>query len=403
MLIKKESAWRSRDFRLWWIGQLISITGTQMQIVAVNWHVYLLTHSALALGLLGIARFIPIMFFAFPAGIVADRYNRKHINIAVQFVLGLLSFFLALATLNNAVSILIIYFISLLATSVSAFDVPTSSTLVPNLVTREELPNAMSLMITMRQIATIVGPALAGFLIASIGVGPIYLFDAFSYGAVVVALLFITSSGKVIGAGAKVSFLSVKEGIQFIKSKTIIWSTMFLDFFSTFFAGAMTLLPIFAKDILHVGPQALGLLYAAPSIGAVIAGVTMVRSGAISKQGEKLLFAIIFYALGTILFGFSDIFLLSFIGLCVVGVGDSVSTIIRNTIRQINTPDNLRGRMTSINMIFFMGGPQLGEFESGILAAAIGAPWAVVFGGIGTLIVLGVIVTAVPVLRTYDK
>ena len=178
---------------------------------------------------------------------------------------------------------------------------------------------------------------------------------------------------------------------------------MVLDFFSTFFSSVSALFPIFAKDILHVGPQGLGFMYAAPSIGAVIAGFVIAHMGTLSKQGRILLISIAFFAVGTIVFGLSKSFILSLLALLVVGAGDSVSTIIRHTVRQLATPNYIRGRMTSINMIFFMGGPQLGEFQSGIMAAFIGAPFAVAIGGGGTIIVVGIMALTIPILRRYNN
>jgi MFS family permease len=209
------------------------------------------------------------------------------------------------------------------------------------------------------------------------------------------------TSGEIEGEATPVSLKAMLDGFRFVKSKTIIWSTMILDFFSTFFASATALLPLFAEDILHVGPTGFGILAAAPSIGAVLSGFLIAHFGIIKQQGRLLLFAVALYATATIIFGLSKIFLLSFLALFLIGFGDSISTVIRNTIRQLSTPDHIRGRMTSVNMIFFMGGPQLGEFEAGVLAAAVGGPISVVIGGIGTLIVVAIVSAKVPVLRNY--
>jgi len=183
----------------------------------------------------------------------------------------------------------------------------------------------------------------------------------------------------------------------------MIWSTMMLDFFSTFFSSATALIPIYAKDILAVGPTGLGFLYSAPAIGAVIAGFLVAHKHNLRNQGMILLVSVGFYALGTVIFGLSHIFILSILALIVVGAGDSVSTIIRNTIRNLETPDYIRGRMTSVNMIFFMGGPQLGDFEAGTLAGYMGAPFSVVTGGIATLVVVAAMAKKLPVLRKYDR
>jgi len=264
------------------------------------------------------------------------------------------------------------------------------------------MANANSLNAIVWQVAAIAGPSLAGVLIAQFSVGSIYALNAFSFLAVITALLLMHAKGEVIGEKVEVSLASMKEGFHFVTSKTIVWSTMLLDFFSTFFASATALLPIFAKDILNVGPEGLGLLYAAPAIGALIAGFVMAHLEDIRNQGKIILYSVAAYAMGTILFGLSKTFYLSVLGLIIIGAGDSVSTIIRNTIRQVVTPDTIRGRMTAINMIFFMGGPQLGEFEAGLLAAAMGGPLSVIIGGVATLVVVGIMAVKIPGLTNYD-
>jgi MFS family permease len=210
------------------------------------------------------------------------------------------------------------------------------------------------------------------------------------------------TTGAIEGERSQVGLSSILEGLHFVKSKTIVWSTMLLDFFSTFFSSATALLPLFAKDVLQVGPEGLGLMYAAPGIGAVLASLIISHMGQIRHQGKILLGGIVFYAFGTIVFGLSKILPLSLLGLFLVGAGDSVSTIIRNTIRQIVTPDSIRGRMTSVNMIFFMGGPQLGEFEAGILASMVGGPISVVIGGVITIAVVAGAAWGIPTLRKFD-
>lgn len=403
MNLQKFPALRSHDFKLLWIGQLVSTMGSQMQIVAINWHIYLLTHSAVALGLIGLMRFIPLIFCSLIAGVVADRYNRKKLELVLQIILGILSGSLAIATLTNHVSSLMIYAVTLLSMTAVAFELPTRQAMIPSLVKKEDLDNAMSLNVIMRETATILGPAAAGFLIAWVNVGPIYLINALSFGAVVISLLLMRFSGEVKGEAVEITWAAVKEGVAFVRSKTIIWSTMLLDFLSTFFAGATTLMPIFATDILHVGPRGLGLLYSAPSVGAVVAGIFIAQNGGIKKKGKILLLAVFLYGIATLVFGASKIYTLSILALFVVGAGDSVSTIIRNTIRQTVTPDHLRGRMVAINMIFFAGGPQLGEFEAGLVAAALGAPASVMLGGAGVLAVILFMSLVIPTLREYDK
>jgi len=216
------------------------------------------------------------------------------------------------------------------------------------------------------------------------------------------SLIFIKENGVIEGIAAPISWSSIAEGLAFVKGKTIVWSTMMLDFFSCFFASATALIPIYAKDILAVGPTGLGLLYSAQAIGAVIAGLLIAHQHNLRRQGMILLISVGFYACGTIVFGFSRIFLISFLALVVVGAGDGISTILRNTIRNLETPDYIRGRMTSVNMIFFMGGPQLGDFEAGMLAGWMGAPFSVVTGGVATLFVIALMAKKLPILRQYD-
>lgn len=374
-----------------------------MQFAAINWHIFILTHSPLALGMIGLARFLPIAAFALLGGAIADAHNRKKILFITQTALTLLSSILALTTLTHAVTPFIIYAITALSAVAIAFDTPPRSAMVPNLVHKDHLQNAMSLNVIMFQTSSILGPAFAGILMKQFGPGAVYFINTISFLAVIIALILMKTSGEVEGARSKsVSLRAVLEGLAFVKSKTILWSTMMLDFFSTFFGSATALLPIFVEKILHAGPIEFGLLYAAPSVGALLGGFALAHLKISKNQGKILLAAIAVYGIATIAFGLSKVFLLSFFALFLVGIGDSVSTVIRNVIRQLATPDFIRGRMTSVNMIFVQGGPQLGEFEAGVLAALLSAPASVVIGGVGVLFVVGAVALAIPILRNYS-
>jgi len=398
----KFAALKYRDFRLMWISLLISNIGSQMQFAAINWHIYIITHSAIALGLIGLARFLPITVFALFSGVVADTHNRRKILLITQSAMAILSFILALSTLNNSVTPLMIYLITALSAVAVAFDSPPRQAIVPSLVHKDHLSNAISLNMIMFQISMVVGPALSGLFIKQFGVGIIYLINAISFIAVIIALVVMKTTGEIEGKPAKVNLRSILDGLTFIKSKTIIWSTMLLDFFSTFFSSAYSLLPIFAETILHVGPVGFGFLYAAQSVGAVLTGYILAYIGKLKNQGKLLLLGVFIYGLATVIFGFSRLTWLSFLALFLVGAGDSISSIIRGTARQILTPDYIRGRMMSINMIFYMGGPQLGEFEAGLLAGAVGAPLSVIIGGVGTLLIVGLMAIKIPTLRNYS-
>jgi len=243
--------------------------------------------------------------------------------------------------------------------------------IVPSLVPREQLSSALSLNIISWQTATIVGPTVGGLVIAGLGVASVYWFDAVSFIAVIVALLLMRV-GAIVGERRPVNLRAALEGFAFVRSNTMIWSTMVLDFLATFFSSATVLLPLFATDVLQVGPAGVGLLYAAPSIGAVAASAFLSVRGAMRRQGPILLVSVALYGVFTLVFGLSSSFWLSILMLAGVGASDTVSMVVRQTIRQLTTPDEMRGRMTAVGMLFFAGGPQLGEIEAGV-AARLGA------------------------------
>ncbi len=373
-----------------------------MQVVALNWQIYLITGSALSLGLIGLSRFLPIIFFSLAGGMIADIADRKKLMIAAQTVSMATAFIFAITTFTHNISPLLIYFLLAINSIATSFETPARQSLVPALVPEKYFINAVSLNTIMWQSAMVIGPTIAGFIIALHGVGAVYTLNAFSFLAVIFSLFAICPPKSPRPIKVDFNLDTVRDGIRFVKNTPIIYSTMLLDFFATFFASATVLLPIFAKDILKVGPQGMGILYASASIGAVTAGLFVSSLGHIKHQGKILLLAVSVYGLATILFGISKSFYLSILFLFLTGAGDVISTIIRNTIRQLATPDHIRGRMVSINMIFFMGGPQLGETEAGITAAMLGAPLSVVLGGAGTLTAVGLLALLIPKLRNYQ-
>lgn len=404
-------ALRHRDFRLLWLGQLISQAGTAMQTLAINWHIAVLTdYNPLALGLVGLSRVVPIIVFSLIGGATADARDRRKVMIVTQSVMALLAAVLGLITQAGLDHIAAIYVLNALAASASAFDSPARQSLIPSLVPREHLTNAMSLNQIMFQTATIVGPMLAGLLIGASGaetvgsaqnIAVVYWLNALSFLAVIGALILMHPGQPV--PRRKMDAGSVREGFRFVRGQPIIWSTMLLDFFATFFSSANQLLPIFAGKILNAGVQGLGVLSAAPALGALLAGGVMSLLTRIRQPGKLILYSVAAYGTATLVFGLSTVFWLSWLALALTGTADAVSTILRATIRQLVTPDQLRGRMTSINMIFFMGGPQLGELEAGVAAALIGAPLSVVTGGLGCLIAAAAVAWKVPMLRRYDE
>ena len=384
------AALRHRDFRLLWVGQFLSITGSQMQLITINWHVYLLMRpygeksAAAALGLVGLVRVLPIVLCSLVGGVVADAVDRKRLILVTQTVMLASAAALAAFTAAGLTQIWPIYALTALSSAAIAFDNPARQALLPALVPARDFPNAVSLGFVSFQIALVAGPVLGGVVLARYGPAAVYAFNAVSFLAVVAAVLLMRASGKGKAEEvARVGLESLKEGLRFVWRTPIMVQTMSLDFVATFFASATALLPIFARDVLGVGEHGYGMLAAASAFGAVLTGLILARRGSEWKRpGLAVLVSVAVYGAATVLFGLSRSYWLSLVMLALSGAADTVSTVIRQTIRQLITPDRLRGRMTSVNMIFFMGGPQLGELEAGLVAAAAGAPFSVVLGGV---------------------
>ena len=388
------------------MGQLVSGIGTQMQMAAINWHVYLLTRSALALGMVGLVRVVPIILCSLVGGVVADALDRKRLMMVTQTLMLLSAGALAAVTWLGLRSVWPIYLLTAVSAAATAFDNPARQALMPTLVPAEEFPNAVSLWLIVFHLSTVVGPWVAGLILALYSPAIVYAANAVSFLAVIFALMLMRVSGRAANAeneSSRVSFGALTEGLRFIWRTPVIVQTMTLDFVATFFASATALLPIFAAEILRVGARGYGLLAASSAIGSVITAFVMARFGALRKQGAIVVGAIAVYGAATVAFGLSRVFWLSLLMLALTGAADTVSTVMRQTIRQLVTPNHLRGRMTSVNMIFFMGGPQLGELEAGVLAALVGAPLSVVIGGTGCLVAVALTTVKAKSLLRYEQ
>ncbi len=406
-------ALQHRNFRLLWLGLLVSFSGTFMQTAAILWHVSLLAPDgkrALALGLVGLVRVVPVIAFSLLSGVAADALDRRRLMIVTQSTMACLALTLAILTFRGLSSLWPIYLLAACSSAAGAFDLPARQSLTPNLVPREHLPNAITLNTIMVQVASVAGPALGGVVIATGGVAWVYAFNAASFLVVIGALLMMRMPqvpvGETDGTGSRGNFTvaAALEGLRFVFRAPLIRSTMLLDFFATFFSSATALLPIFAQDVLHVGARGYGWLYAAPAVGAVVASALMIRGvDWIERRGFVLLVSIAVYGAATVAFGLSRAFWLTFGCLAATGAADTVSMVFRNLIRQLETPDRLRGRMVGVNMVFFMGGPQLGELEAGLVANAMGPTVSVVTGGIGCLIATAWVAARTPALRAYRR
>ena len=412
-------ALRYRDFRYYWLGEMLYTISTQMQLFAINWHVFQLLRGqtfkvnlfgneiqmgseAFGLGLLGLARVIPVFLFALFGGVLADALDRRAVMIGTHIVSALLAGSLALLTLSDQIDIRAIYLLTALGAAAIAFDFPARQSIVANLVEARDLSNAISLNFLVMQVATIVGPAVAGILVAKFNTGLVYCANAVVFLVALSAIWQIKHRGRPANQ-TKIGWRSLVVGIRFTLSTRIILGTMLLDFFATLFASARTMLPIVAGEILGVGAAGYGLLATAQPIGALLVGTVLSLRDELKKQGIILLLSVALYGLATAIFGVSTVFLLSYILFALTGAGDTVSSIIRGTIRQLSTPDELRGQMTSANMMFFMTGPQLGELRAGILASLFGAPFAIFSGGLATVLLTGWVAWRYPSIRRYNN
>ena len=404
-----------RDYRRLIAAQLLSLTGSQMQVVAINWHVYVLTKSPLALGFVGLTRVVPIVIFSLWGGVVADHHDRRRIMVLTQSAMTAVALALWAVTALGREQLWMLYALNACSASAVAFDGPSRQALIPRLVPREDLPGALSLNLSVFQASLIGGPALGGLVIAhhpgssqTAGLSLIYLFNAISFLAVIWALVTMHTSGAPEPTEGKVQMsAALAEGLRFVFTTPLMVWTMGLDFLATFFSGATSLLPIFADQVLKVGAKGYGILAAAPAVGALAGALYLSVRPLPARQGRIFLWAVVAYGASTIVFGLSRSFWLTLIALAATGLADAISTVIRQTIRQFITPDRLRGRMTSINMIFFMGGPQLGELEAGLVASifastVIGVTVSVVSGGVATVLITAGIAAAAPFLRRYD-
>ena len=390
---------RNRNYALLFWGQLISSAGTQMQVVAVAWQVFLLTHSAIALGVIGLVQAIPRLIFSLVGGVFADVFDRRKLLLVIEVVLATTSAVLALCTIFHVINIVIIYAVVLIAASVSAFEFPTRQAMIPGLVRREEMADAMSLSMVMMQLTFIIGPTAGGFAIAWLGVANTYWLDVISYFVVIGSLLLMVVPRISAEKRAQAGIGALVDGMKFLRAHPVILAVLSLDFFATFFGSPRALLPVYANDILHIGPQGLGILLAATPIGAVALAPFTGLIGRITRQGLGVAMAIIVWGLCIVAFGlFPAPLWLGVLFLAGSGAADMVSMILRGLVIQLTTPDEFRGRMSAVNAMFVIGGPMLGQFESGLVAGLFTPELSVVSGGLACIFATLAIVSLVPSL-----
>jgi len=392
-------ALRFRDFRFLLVGVCIASFGQQMLTVALGWELYNRTGSALVLGGVGLAQVIPVILLSLPAGHVADRYSRKRVMLITQVVVALGALGLAALSARHG-PLLLIYGCLMMIGSAQAFNGPASSALVAQIIPMEAYESAITWRSSMQQVSAVLGPAAGGFLIGlfhgEAWVFALYAVAALSYATLLASLHVRPSATRAI---RERTLRSITEGLRFLGQTRVLLAAITLDLFAVLLGGATTLLPIFAKDILHVGQIGLGWLQAATSAGAVCMALTLAHRPAFTHAGRTLLFAVTGFGLATIVFGVSRSFALSFAMLFLLGVMDNISVVIRSTLLLVRTPDEMRGRVGAVNSLFIGASNQLGGFESGLAAQLFGPVIAVVAGGVGTLLVVLLVARLWPEMR----
>ncbi|MGA9853244.1 MAG: MFS transporter [Gammaproteobacteria bacterium] len=378
---------RHRPFRQYWCARVAAGFAYQMLSVAVGWQIYALTHRTLDLGLIGLAQFLPSLLLMLPAGHLADRYERRRILLAAEWLQGLALALLAAGSFLHWLNENVILVLVLVIGIGKAFEFPVRQALLPGLVSPALLPRAMATSASAGQMTIMVGPALGGFLYLA-GPGTVYAISACLYFSA--AFLFWRMSPLPPPATHEPRTLkTVFAGIGYIRRQPVVLGAISLDLFAVLLGGATALLPAFAHDILHTGPWGLGLLRAAPAVGALSMSVWLARRPLRHSVGKIMFTSVAGFGLATLVFALSTSFLLSLATLCALGAFDMVSVVIRGTLVQLETPDDMRGRVSAVNAMFISTSNQLGEFESGVTAAWFGTVPAVLIGGLGTLAAVG--------------
>ncbi len=391
----------NRPFLLFCSARIAATLAYQMLAVAVGWQVYALTRSAFYLGMVGLVQFVPMVLLTLVVGHVADRYNRRLIVSICQVIEALGVLVLAAGNSSGWLTKESILVIMALLGAVRAFEGPTLQALMPNLVTTGLLPRAAAWVASGNQSAIIVGPALGGFLYVY---GPTLVYAIIGllfFGAGL--LMFVLHVEPRPSPPQPFDLKSVFAGLAFIRSRAEILGAISLDLFAVLLGGATALLPIYAREILSVGPLGLGFLRAAPAVGALLMSVVLAHRPPQGRVGRTMFRAVVVFGLGTIVFGISKSFVLSILALIVLGAADIISVVIRAALVQIRTPDEMRGRVSAVNLLFIGTSNQLGEFESGLTASWFGVVPSVLIGGVGTIVVAGLWMRLFPSLRDADR
>jgi MFS family permease len=392
----------SRDFGLFWSSLLVSAIGSQLTSVAMAWQIYEMTNSPLQLGITGLFRAVPVILFALTGGWLADRVDRRRLLIATQALAMLLSLVLAVLTDTGHIRVWHIYAVTFLSTAVMTFDQPARSAMIPSLVPREHLSTAFALNITLRQTALLAGPFIGGVIIAWAGLSWSYYIDALSFLGVIVCLFYMRVRPSETLPKRESALKSMHEGFSFVWNNAAILGLLVMDTCVSFFGAYRAMMPVFARDILGVGPTGLGILLGAPALGALVGSSVVMGWSSLSRKPRLIIPITLLYTLGLVLFGLSHWFALSFFIALILGALDSAGETLRMTIIQLLTPDQLRGRVQGLVHVFVIGGPFMGHAQIGVMASAFGAPGAVIAGGIIGSIAVGLTAKKIIALKESE-
>jgi len=392
---------KHRAFLLFWGSRVFSALGFQASAVVIGWLIYERTGSAFALGFVGLAQFLPMLVLTFVIGTVADRYDRRRIVLVCQVIEAATLAAIALGLFSGTLGVASIYVAAAILGGARAFEGPTLAAILPGAVPPALLPRALALSSSAMQSATIFGPALGGLLYALDSTLP-FAMAAFFLAAAALSIAVLRLQ-RTPPRREPLSFASFFGGLHFIRSRPIVLGTISLDLFAVLLGGVTALLPIFASDVLHVDSRGLGLLRAAPALGGLAMSLVLARFEMRRHIGRKMFAAVILFGVATIVFALSTSVTLSCLALLFLGAVDNVSVVIRNSLVQLATPDEMRGRVNAVNSLFIGASNQLGEFESGMVAGLIGAVPAAAVGGIGTIVVALLWMRLFPALRRADR
>ena len=396
------AAFQYPDFRRYQLARLFTVMASEMQSVAVGWQVYEITRRPLALGLVGLVQFTPVLLLFLVAGHTADRFNRRNIVATCYTLLGIASAMLLWLTLRGHPSVHAIYGALVIVGVARAFNGAAGQSMLPSIVPEEHFPSAVAWSSTVFQAATIVGPAVGGLVYAAFqGPAPVYLASLL---AAIISVLAVSKIQLHLSPRRRepVSVDTVLAGFRYIWSHKLILGSISLDLFAVLLGGAVALLPVYAKEILHTGPWGLGILRSAPGVGALLTALVLANRPLRRRAGATMLWCVAGFGVFTIAFGLSHNLIVSVISLLLVGAADMVSVVVRGTLVQLATPDEMRGRVSAVNSIFIGTSNEFGQFESGITAQWLGAVPAVLLGGLGTLVVVGLWAWMFPELRKAE-